>query len=561
MARDRQLTRELEVAHAYGTEWRYTGNQGYTSVPQDKQALPKPPGKEIEVERGDSWAERSLRSHLNRSWSPSVSPNKPISAWIKTYGDVTHWMSRVRSLDLSTLPSYEVEHVEKFTIFGGGTPRYDIVPEGYVTEGKSSDVIDLGVECLRILFSLSDWPFGRRPTHLLKGYPNDSNGGPPHGQRGRLSFVMDMLAARATWNTDFHEGYKKYASLLGNTLPFHVSVTPRAKATRKPVPIYESRGDTVYHVADSYAVCDERRAYSQSRFGNKQTLRGIDGIKRLLKSHRITAHSTPESTIQYLRSVEASGGQGGTAQDGYSGDLSGFDKNVSRYLQTRLRDHIYKEVMTPYELEVYDAQHLCPILGGPFGGDNLFLYDKIGQLSSGTYGTSVDGILANLVLVFGGICVSADWSPVKTVVSLLRREWGGLFWGDDRVICLPKDLDREKFQTAQSDAGIQETTDEAKVFLMRVYRKNASGQYIWHPVGSRIMQNSLSPEDAPFNRTYRSAVALLGLENRTQNAEYSELWPQIEPWIVGKESPLWNKGLRALRQFVQTPEFLKQLAA
>jgi hypothetical protein len=276
-----------------------------------------------------------------------------------------------------------------------------------------------------------------------------------------------------------------------------------------------------------------------------------------------TTHGVPEKFCKICDAMDG--------HPSFSIDYAGYDKTMSAAFQDELK-RAYSRYLRPDEVERWWKQLQSPVLTGPVIGANSigYLCDKMGQLSSGTRTTSADGCFLNVGNVINAMAVTMGWTKLDCVRRYKSMNWYFALWGDDTVIWGPKDarFSKEKFVDNMSLTGLKATEDPEIVFLMkRFFKRKDTGKYDWHPVGSRILQNTWCGEfpkgwkdgDSPSDISEVKIMTLLRLYARTQGAEKGPLWKYIEPKLVGSESPIWKGGLEVLRRHVESSRFKKAI--
>jgi hypothetical protein len=224
-------------------------------------------------------------------------------------------------------------------------------------------------------------------------------------------------------------------------------------------------------------------------------------------------------------------------------DASTFDQHVFLALRERvverLRPLLDRYGATEALRAVAKSHILTPAM---FFGDEAFLADSVGIVTSGEVGTSIIDSIISCALTIAALSIVWSRSPLGVLHEFISRKHNGKWQGDDTLVGLSRRADREALAAACESMGFPVKTSDAAIFLMTHLPGPGSRA---HGLAARAFVNTHFRERPQTSE----AVELLGLASRMERCEADPLFSRVEDEIFAN-SWLAHRGLRNTRQVI-----------
>lgn len=224
----------------------------------------------------------------------------------------------------------------------------------------------------------------------------------------------------------------------------------------------------------------------------------------------------------------------------YESDFSGFDQSVSREMQRSVRDALRlawpdldKQIEAWYQWEASPVVTPSWDQPSPGEGRGITIVGAFGGTHSGMITTSVVGTFINLAVTLWAL------ERIGYFPDAIKAWRTGLFsmlcLGDDMLLCVPSQIDQDRWKETISETGLTATVFPGCRFLMLHRTPNGPKQ-----VAARTVQGTMSPE---YQTAGKHAIGMnaLGFAGRTQKGVWPTVGQMVWP-ILGKAA--WIKQTR-----------------
>jgi hypothetical protein len=436
------------------------------SVKYVGEQLPFPPGEHI----------RRVGPNLFRWASGRLAPRFPepggtvfCQSWADVEWATTHTLRLMERLPSAGLEDgvleAELDNGSKAVLESGHTGCGHMSPEG-ITNTADVDMPGLP-QFARWLLTReppyrSDYDMDMKITRgTSHGWPSYVSGGDP-GTNVDLAahfWLAGMLAEEQGDLSRFAERYAR--EVQPHPIPISAVMFSRAGPSKKAAQHYKPHADGIFFESESVGYfCRERQVFAVPTFLNLYLRPAATRVKYWLRSDPSFKHGTGAETARKIREL--------SHLTFVSEDINGYDRSVTRKMQSSLLRHVYAHILTPEEQVAYDQLQELPILAPPLKrGEQGFLYARSGMTASGSIFTSNDGSILNAASIGYSVAKALD-IPLDEVWNLKGSRWDMLVLTDDCVVGFDKwdaTIER-KYLAARKETGLSTSTFRGVVFLM-----------------------------------------------------------------------------------------------
>lgn len=523
-----------------------------------------PPGDPI------TWGPLALWRRAVGRIKPEV-PEPGGTVFCQNWADIDHaisaldWLkgalSSVTSLPTGVMEA-ELDNLKKAVLETGHSGDGHISPEGIT---NTEDIGASGMAAFAAWFhdvrraapKVSDWELDLSVVRgTAHGWPSYVSGSDP-GTDVDLACHIWLAGGLSAFGGDilaFAAHIEERIGTLG--APVSAIMFSRSGPMAKPTPhfVLGARPDALVRMGYSTGVFSrERQVFAVPTFVNLFLRRSATVVKNVLRLSPSFKHTTGADFAAVLDTQPH--------LKFFSEDISGFDRSVTRRMQTDLLNMVYSPLMSEAERTAYDQLQDLPVLAPPLDTKTeAFLYQRSGMTISGSIFTTNDGTILNVASI-GAAVAYALQVPESEIWGLKGARWDAYVLGDDCVIGMDQHdvLTRERYLKKRRASGFKTELFEGAVFLMNSVLPGRRGT---PSTSVGVLARAVSKTFFREQPSRSILVDQLGLYVRWERCQghplFSEAWDRA---VAGSPAgvSLGLSTFTALRERVNHPTFVRLL--